>query len=806
MKKEKRINQYSIFAIVSVLLALLTGFADATYKQPSNSIVKIVDAPFLPAHFISNNGHYILLIERNLYPPLSLFSKPYLSLAGLKINPKNLCLKRMTKTLSISILDIKSGKLKKINLQENSNIDPPLWSFDSRHFAFARESDDKLELFIGESPDGSIKTFKHIKLTNILGKPITWIKNNNQLLLRLVPEITGNPPPSPLIPQGPVTEETAGKFAKTRTYQNLLKTSYDDMLFEYYARCQLAIMDIKNGKTRLIGQPGLFLNVELSPDGRYLMVYKLTKPFSHKVTCEMFAVSIEIWDKNGKLLKTIAKRSDQEEVPPDGEPTGARGVTWQPLHDARIIWIEALDGGDPMKKAPFRDRIMTLDSPFTENPKEAIKLQNRFINNSMVFLPYKDQAIFSEYDRGKQWVSTSVMNFNDPEKTKRTLFERNISDEYNNPGSPCLQVYNNRDNLVASEGDFIYLSGKGATPSGELPFLSKLNIKTLEKEILFRSKDKCYEQFLDFCDRNREEIIIRSESVTEPPNLYLYNIKTSRKKELTFYRDPTPQLRAFSEELIKYKRTDGTMLSGTLYLPAGHKNGEKLPLIIWAYPLEYSDSSVAGQVRGSPYKFTFFTGTSPLLFLTQGYAVLYNAAMPVVGDPETKNNTFIEQIVSSAKAAIDYLDGKGIIDPKKVIVGGHSYGAFMTCNLLAHSRLFAAGIARSGAYNRTLTPFGFQNERRSFWEAQDIYIKLSPFAFADKIKDPVLLIHGQADDNPGTFTLQSERLYEAIKGNGGTARLVLLPLEGHGYYARESVLHVIEEMFQWGDRFVKNRK
>jgi dipeptidyl aminopeptidase/acylaminoacyl peptidase len=259
------------------------------------------------------------------------------------------------------------------------------------------------------------------------------------------------------------------------------------------------------------------------------------------------------------------------------------------------------------------------------------------------------------------------------------------------------------------------------------------------------------------------------------------------------------------KELVKYTRADGVALSGTLYLPSGYKARTRLPLIIWAYPLEYSDPGTAGQIRGSPNEFTFFRGVTPLFFITQGYAVLMDATMPVVGDPETMNNTFVEQIVSSAKAAIDKLDSMGVADPQRALVSGHSYGAFMTANLLAHSDLFAAGIARSGAYNRTLTPFGFQSERRSFWEAPDLYMKVSPFTYANKINEPILLIHGEADNNAGTHTIQSERLFQAIKGHGGTARLVLLPHESHGYAARESVLHVLAEMFEWADEYVKNK-
>jgi dipeptidyl aminopeptidase/acylaminoacyl peptidase len=275
---------------------------------------------------------------------------------------------------------------------------------------------------------------------------------------------------------------------------------------------------------------------------------------------------------------------------------------------------------------------------------------------------------------------------------------------------------------------------------------------------------------------------------------------------LTHYKDPAPQLRSIKKELVTYKRPDGVQLSFTLYLPPDYKPGERLPTIVWAYPLEFNDAGTAGQVVGSPNLFTTLNGNSILFMLTQGYAILDNATMPVVGDPETVNNTYIEQIVASAKAAIDKAVDMGVTDRNRVGVGGHSYGAFMTANLLAHSDLFRAGVARSGAYNRTLTPFGFQSERRTLWQAPEMYARVSPFMYADKIKTPLLLIHGEADNNPGTFPVQSERMYQAIKGNGGTVRLVLLPLESHGYVARESVEHVLYEMISWFDRWVKPAK
>jgi dipeptidyl aminopeptidase/acylaminoacyl peptidase len=409
-------------------------------------------------------------------------------------------------------------------------------------------------------------------------------------------------------------------------------------------------------------------------------------------------------------------------------------------------------------------------------------------------------AVLSEYDRDRRWADAWRFDFNQPQR-RDSLFSLSVNDDYNAPGDAVYQRLPNGEYVMAQQGDWAYFKSGGASPEGEFPRLDLINLRTRERKTVFQSSKTSYEEFIAFGGKDFSQIITRYQSKTEPPNFFLTDLTSKSRRALTTFADPAPQMTGVEKRLVQYKRPDGVPLSGTLYLPANRQPDQKLPLFIWAYPLEYSDASTAGQVRGSDNQFTFYRGDSPLFFVTQGYAVLMDATMPVVGDPETMNNTFVTQITGAGRAAIDYLDSLGLIDRKKVGVGGHSYGAFMTANLLAHSDDYAYGIARSGAYNRTLTPFGFQSERRSYWEARDIYQNLSPFTYANQIKRPLLMIHGEADNNPGTFTIQSERLYQAIKGNGGTARLVLLPFESHGYRAKESIEHVLAEMFDWAKKY-----
>jgi len=395
------------------------------------------------------------------------------------------------------------------------------------------------------------------------------------------------------------------------------------------------------------------------------------------------------------------------------------------------------------------------------------------------------------------------MNADNPSAAVKTIWDRSVQDRYGDPGTPLTRQLPTGRRAILQNGSSIYLQGAGATPQGDRPFLDRFDLTTLKSERIFRCGDSSYESVVALLDDQASKFITRYESPKEPPNYFVRTAGQSEKKALTNFTDPMPQLRSIRKELVKYKRADGVDLSFTLYLPPDYKPGTRLPALIWAYPLEYTDAFTAGQVSGSTNRFTTIGGASHLFLLLAGYAVLDDATMPVIGDPETMNNTYVEQIVASAKAAIDKADEMGVIDRNRVGVGGHSYGAFMTANLLAHSDLFKAGLARSGAYNRTLTPFGFQSERRTFWEAPEMYFKVSPFMFANKIKEPILLIHGEADNNAGTHPIQSDRFYQALKGNGGNVRYVTLPLEAHGYGARESIEHTIWEMITWMDKYVK---
>lgn len=794
------------FAVLAVLAAALVPCAagQEPYKTPPKEVVDILDAPPTPSVTMSPAGDSMLLVERESMPSIAYLSEPILRIAGMRITPAYNSRQVLSFSTALALKDMKTGLVRRVALPEGVKFTLPAFSPDGARVAFLRYVEGGVELWAVDVKAGTAKALTGPVVNAVLGG-IDWSPDSRRVLVSLVPEGRGPAPTAPRVPAGPEVQVSGGKEAKVATYQDLLKSAFDEVLFDHYAASQTALVDAATGEVRRIGRPGIYDALAVSPSQRYLYVGRIKRPYSYALPADGFAHSLEVWDLDGNLVKVVADLPTEEGVPINGVPTGPRNVGWMTHRPETLVWTEAIDGGDPKKDAPFRDRWVSLDAPFAAEPKELFKLKERAAGLQFFATPGKVLATQSEWKRS--WRTTFLIDLADPAAAPATIWDLGVRDSYKNPGRPVTTTLKTGERVILQDKDWIYLSGAGSSPQGDHPFLDRMNLKTLKVERLWQCQDPAYETFVDFAGASRTKIITSYESKTEPPNYCLFDLKTKKRSALTDFKDPAPQLTGLRKERVTYKRAiDGLELSGTLYLPPGYKDGTRLPVVIWAYPLEYDTAATAGQVRGSVNRFTFFRGTSHLFFLTQGYAVLDNAEMPVVGTPETVNDTFVPQIVSNAEAAIRKLDEMGVGDPKRVGVGGHSYGAFMTANLLAHCDLFAAGIARSGAYNRTLTPFGFQSERRTLWEATDTYVKMSPFMFADKIKTPLLMIHGMADNNSGTFPIQSERLFAALKGFGATARFVYLPYESHGYSARESVLHVLAEMIEWFDIHVKNRK
>ena len=799
-----RVLLCGVFAVTTTLDA----FGQDVYQKPPQAVVDILDAPAPPALSISPTGDHLLLVQTARYPSIEELAAPMLRLAGVRLNPKTNGPARPGRVTALALMPVTGGEPKPIALPEKGRFGFPHWSPDGKRFALLNTTNAGIELWVCDVADPRLEKVKGVQVSAAVGEAVQWMPDGRSLLVQLVTPGRGDAPEPPIAPRGPVVQESGGKAAPVRTFQDLLKDPHDAALFEYYCTSQLAVVtpDTEKPTIQNIGKPTIHIGSDPSPDGQFVLVFRATKPFSYLHPYTAFPRSVEVYRvSDGAKSGTVADLPLQDKVPIEGVPTGPRGARWVPTMPHTLIWAEALDDGDPKKKVPHRDALVTASADGEIKGAELLKLEHRFAG--LDFFPSGNRMLVRDYDRERKWgrtflAPTTALFASEP----KLLFERSVQDRYGDPGSPFMRQLPSGHSVIRTAGDpagdTFFLHGDGAGPKGDRPFLDKYDLKTGKAERLYHCPEGVYEEVVRVLNVSGSKVIVRRESQTEPPN-YFYRDGT-HEKQLTKNTDPAPELRKAKKQLVTTKRADGTTISFTLHLPPGHKDGDTVPAVFYAYPIEFASADTAGQVTGSPHRFTSVSGYSHLFFLTQGYAVL-EVSMPIVGPPETANNTFIEQLNSNAAAAIDKAAEFGI-DMDRVGVMGHSYGAFMTANLLAHSKQFKAGIARSGAYNRTLTPFGFQNERRTFWEAPEIYGKMSPFYHADKIKEPLLLIHGAADSNPGTFPVQSERMYQAVRGNGGTVRLVLLPHEDHGYAARESIGHVLYEQIAWFDKYVKGTK
>ena len=776
---------------------------ESNYQSPPQEIIDIIDIKPEPSVSTSPDSQWMLYLDRDSMPDVADLARRRVALAGMRIDPVTNGPFQTDFNRGISIRSSKNEELTRIPIASPTRIDRVSWSHDSKSFVFTQLTDQGTELWWVDVT----KPINPIRLTDRLStvmQSLDWMPDGRRVLCSIVPEDRGPEPKAPIAPAGPNIQESYGNTSPTRTYQDLLQSSHDEDLFEYYGTSQLVILEPAKSPLSL-GQPALYTSATSSPDGQHVLVTKIVRPFSYLLTSGSFPKQIDVIGLDGKTQYHVADVPLEENIPIEGVRVGRRSIQWRASHNATLIWTEALDEGDPRKKVPHREQLKTLSTPFAGEPTDLVKLEHRYAG--IGFFKNPNLLMTTENDRDRRWIRSLLHDTSAPSVPPKILVDRSARDRYGDPGRILTKPDPTGFPVAQQSDSWVWLAGQGATPEGSLPFLDRKNLESLETERLWRCQIGVLESVvsvLPISKGAKPDIITRRESPAEPSNYFLRSLASNTEFRLTQFKDPTPQLRSIRKQIVKYQRSDGVPLSATLYLPANYVEGTKLPLIVWAYPLEFSDASTAGQVSANPSEFTRIGGISHLSLLTQGYAIMDNATMPVIGDPETMNDTFIDQIVGAARAAIDHAVSLGVADGNRVGVGGHSYGAFMTANLLAHSQLFRAGVARSGAYNRTLTPFGFQSERRPIWEAKEIYANISPFMHADKIKTPLLFVHGENDDNPGTFPVQSQRMFQAVKGNGGTTRLVMLPYESHGYRAKQSVLHTQAEMVNWFNRYVRD--
>lgn len=811
----KIVNFWFCLLLITFNLGAEVAFAQAppntqlNYQTPPKAVTDLVDVPPSPNLGLSPRRNWGILAQLNNLPSINEISQPELKLAGIRINPRTNGPKQLFFYKKISIMKIATQEKKEITgFPADPRLSFPNWAPDEKHFALTNTTDQGIELWVVDVATAQARKLTDAKLNWALSRTLAWLSDSKTIVSLFVPENRNSVPVAEIAPKGPVIQESIGKTAPTRTFQDLLKNSYDEEVFEYYTTSYLGAVSLDSKLTKL-GNPGVIRSIQPSPDGNAFLVQTTHKPYSYSVPSGNFPNRVELWNRDGKLIRQLVDLPLAEQVPVnfDSVLPGPRGYSWRGDSPATLCWVEAQDGGDATKVSEVRDKIFTLAAPFNSEPTGLISLAYRYGG-----VEWSDRgfALVSEFWNKTRATRTWIIKPDQANAQAIKLFDYSYEDRYADPGSRLFRQndFGRFILLTSQDGKTLYLSGDGASTEGDRPFLDKLNLDTLKTERLWRSEAPYYETPITFLDNEAKKVITQRESKTEPPNYYIRDLASNNLQALTTFPHPTPQFANIQKELIRYKRADGVDLTATLYLPQGYtpKDGP-LPMVMWAYPQEFKSASAAGQVTDSPYRFVRLGYFGPQFLLAMGYAVLDDPTMPIIGEGDKEpNDSYLQQLVSSAQAAIDEVVRKGVADRGRIAIGGHSYGAFMTANLLAHSKLFRAGIARSGAYNRTLTPFGFQAEERTFWQAPETYIKMSPFVHADKIKDALLIIHGQADSNPGTFPIQSERLYQAVKGLGGTVRLVMLPNEDHGYQARESILHMQWEMIEWLDKYVKNAK
>lgn len=801
----------TILLLISyALIFQVNAQIDITYQVPEDAILELADAPMTPSVRINSKGDHIVLLKRNKYKSIAELSEKELRLAGLRINPVTNISSRERFSNGISVMKVGSkDELNVSGLPTDGRYSNFGWSPDESKMAFTNTTANGVELWVLDLLQAEAKKLTENNLNANMGKPYVWFKDNENLLVKFLPSDK-----QPLIdkgkvvPSGPTVSVNDGKKAQNRTYQDLLKDKNDEFNFEQLSRSAIFKVNI-DGLAEQWKETDMFRSFSFSPDGNYVMITTIAKPFSYLVPYYRFPSTTIIYDKSGKQVNKFLEVPLIEDLPKGfmAVRQGKRSVSWRADKPSTLVWAEALDEGDPENEAEFRDDIFEVNAPFNDTPNQLTKTVTRFAG---ITWGNENIAICLDYWWNTRMVRTTLIDPSNPSKEPVLISERNYQDRYNDPGDFVTKKNEYGNSVVEIDGDKVYLLGDGYGEDGIRPFVDQLNLKNLETKRLWQADDENTLERLSKAINMKKGIILTSvQSKTMFPNYYLRNIKKDKLVQITFIENPFKSIQDVNKQVIKYTRDDGIELSAVLYLPAGYDTvkKEKLPMLMWAYPQEFKDKSSAGQVTSSPNEFMYIWYGSPIFWINRGYVILDDVSFPIVGEgDEEPNDTFIPQLVANAKAAIDAVDQLGYIDRGKVAVGGHSYGAFMTANLLSHSDLFAAGIARSGAYNRTLTPFGFQAEERNYWEAPDIYYEMSPFMHSDKMMTPLLMIHGAADNNSGTYPMQSERYFNALKGLGAKVRLVMLPNESHGYAARESILHMLWEQDQWLEKYVKNKE
>lgn len=815
--------RHHLLPLAATLAALTAQAATGGYDKPPEPLLGVMHTPLPPVALADPTQHTLLMVQQAQYPSIKRVAEPYLKLAGVRVEPRTGARHDASNGYGIracqdgfALVDIATSQERRIALPAGACPSVPVWSPDGRRFAFTNTVADHVQLWVGDVASARVRPIAGVRLVTVLDDTLHWLDGGATLIVKQQPAGRAAAPSRAAAPIAPEIRESLGGKGESSTYEarDTLSGPEDEALFDHYATAQLARVDVASGKVTPLGKPAVVAGVDVAPDGRHVLVEVLKRPYSYATTWERFAKDTQVLDAANGSSQLISSAPVADRVPVHGVPTGPRDFGWRANAPATLLWAEALDGGDWKANVPQRDKVMMQSAPFTAAPAEVLRTPQRF--SGMAWLDKGDQPFVYEFDANRRWVRVTRVDVAAPGAVPQVVWDYSADEKYKNPGALLMRRLANGAVVVQEDAGKVYLRGNGASPQGDRPFLDRYDPATGTSERLFRSGADALERVTAVLDGGSRFLVSRQTPV-EPPNVLMATLGApaasaaegearyaSATTPVTHIADPMPQVRGAKKRLVTYKRKDGVDLSFTLYTPPGYVEGTRLPAVLYAYPLDYADASQAGQVAGSQQAFDFLRGYR--LLLLAGYAIIDRASFPIVGDPKSAYDTYLDQLVADAQAAVDKAVELGVVDRDRIGVTGHSHGALMTANLLAHTDLFRAGVATSGSYNKTLTPFGFQSERRSLWAATPVYEQASAFFHADKIKTPLLIMHGMDDANPGTEPVQAPKLYQAIRGLGGTTRLVMLPHEPHWYTAMESNEQEVYEMLTWFDRYVKNAK
>jgi dienelactone hydrolase len=812
------------------------------YLLPPDIVQNILhrDSHFDVLSNLSPDKDHVMIPVREDFSSLELMMQKTYRLGMLEICP-NVNREWRLSTYGIKGLKIFSIAQKKswvVQLPKNILISDMVWSPDGKKIAFLSHLRQGSQVWITDVESGKVEAiheaFVMATLTgrrryrrDVISSPsqmLQWTPNGSVITL-VVPENRGAEPKRDPIPDSPIIRHTREKATPTPTYPFLLRTSYDRELFRYYTTAQLA--ELVPGKPlRAIGDPAMYMNVSLSPDGLYILAEKLTEPFSFIVSYSDFPRDLVVMDMDGEILSSI-RRIPLQEVAARRDRNGPlddlpRDVAWRPDGKGlsflwRVPKTEEGKSKDEEEKdknnngLERKDRLMLLSPPFDLDRAEVIvSSQKKFeeisygVDGRYAFAKISGRG--EDFEKG-----TDIVAY-DLGKTppKRIVLLKDIEEEnpLEMPGNILRTMSGNGviSALTSSDGGAIYLQGEGYRKDFiNRPFIDRIEIETGKKERIFESAADMYERPLVALDGDLKAIVVSRESRTVFPDSWLWKEGGSVMR-LTSNRNPFPEFADCKREDFVFERRDGLEIRGHISLPVGYQSGEKVPAVFWTYPREYGSFKEYERAALRRHNLNAFlqlsTRNASDIWLSQGYAVVV-PDIPIIGEDEDYNNNYITHLVDSMYAAIRKVDELGNVDVDHLGHGGHSYGAFATANILARTPFFKAGIAGDGAYNRTLTPMTFQSERRFIWEAQDVYLEMSPFFQADHIDTPLLMYHGAVDNNTGTFLIQSERLIQALTGLGKNAVLYIYPFESHGPRCKETYMDMWARWLSFFDIYVK---